>query len=358
MRPPLATSHRDQPLRDDNRLVLEPLVLLHGGDSYLVAAAAQELRDQLSQDLIWELGLEEFRSTSDLEELERSLATPPFLAVRRVVMIWDPPQIVAPKKPGAAGGAESKRKRDGQDSKLQGLLGVLAARAPTTATCLVVRQVLPASSAALKGVRALGGEIRLVAAPRGQDVPRHVEARARALGLKLPAAAIHLLTDIANQDMGWLEMELDKLALYSADGRPITAQVARLLVPAAPPQELYRLTDAVFSEPATLGHRLESLWSRPDVQPQVVVGALARVLRDLISYSDPGDRSAWDATPSWRARRLSAQSARAGATRLHRWLVDLAELDWLTRTGQVDGRDGLDLLLAGMAWELQRGESG
>jgi DNA polymerase III delta subunit len=338
--------------------VLEPLILLHGSDSYLVAAAAQELRDRLSEDLISELGLEEFKASSDLEEMERSLATPPFLAVRRVVMIWDPPQIAAPKKPGSARAAESQRKREAQESKLAGLLRVLAARAETTATCLVVRQALPASSALVKGVRGLGGDVRLVAAPRGQDVPRHVEARARARGLRLPTAAVHLLSDVANQDMGWLEMELDKLALYSADGRPITAQVARLLVSAAPPQELYRLTNALFSEPASLGRRLDALWSRPEVQPQLVVGALARVLRDLISYSDPEDRSAWESTPGWKARQLSAQSARAGAVRLRRWLVDLADLDWLTRTGQVDARDGLDLLLARMALELRAEGSG
>ena len=327
----------------------EPLTLVHGSDSYLVTAAARELRDRLAEDLVSELGLEEFQSSSDLNEIERSLATPPFLALRRVVMIWDPPQIVAPKRPGSAPTPGSKRKRESQDSRLADLLRVLAARAETTAVCVVVRQPLPATSAAVRGVQRLGGEVRLVAAPKGQDVPRHVEARARERGLRLPPAAVHLLTDIANQDMGWLEMELDKLSLYAADGRPITAQVARLLVPAAPPQELYRLTDAIFSEPASVGRRMEALWSRPEIQPQLVVGALARVLRDLISFSDPGDRSAWDATPSWRARKLSAQSARAGANRLRRWLVDLAELDWLTRTGQVDGREGLDLLVARMA---------
>lgn len=355
MTPPLATSHRDQPARVDNRPVLEPLVLIHGGDSYLVGAAAQEFRDQLCADLISELGLEEFRSATDLDEIERSLATPPFLAVRRVVMIWDPPQIAPPKRQATTAAADSQRKRDGQEARLRGLLRTLAARAETTAACVVVRQALPPSSAAVKGIRALGGEVRLVAAPRGQDVTRHVESRAKARGLKLPPQAIHLLTDVANQDMGWLESELDKLALYAADGHPVTPQVARLLVPPAPPQELYRLTDAIFEDPSSVGRRLDALWGRPDVQPQVLVGTVARVLRDLIAYSDPDQRPALENTPAWRLRKLAAQSSRAGASRLRRWLVELSELDWLTRTGQVDGREGVDLLLARMAFEVQIG---
>ncbi len=332
--------------------MVEPLILIHGEDSYLVAQAAQELRDNLSQGLISELGLEEFRGADDLEEIQRSLATPPFLSVRRVVMIWDPPQLSPAKRPSSARPPDSKRKQDRRASQLQALLATLAVRAETTAACVVVRQLLPATSTAVKGIKALGGEIRAVATPSGQEVPRHVEARARARGLRLPAAAIHLLTDIAAQDMGWLEMELDKLALYSADGRPITATVARLLITAAPPQELYRLTDALFSEPATVGQRLDALWTRPEVQPPVVVGALARVLRDLISYLDPKERATWDSAPSWRVRKMATQAARAGASRLQGWLVDLAELDWLTRTGQVDARDGLEVVLARIAWDL------
>ncbi len=347
----MATLNRDPGQGDHNSTVLEPLILLHGDDPYLALATARELRDELCQDILADLNLEEFRAPTDLDELERSLASPPFLSIRRVVVIWDPPQFAAPKRKASARPSE-KSKPDRLAASAHALLKVLAARSDTTATLVVVRQPLAANSVAVKGIRSLQGEVRAQLRPKGQDLRRYVERRCASRSLKLPPGALQLLVDVAGRDLGTLEGELDKLDLYRADGRPLTPGVARLLITAAPPQELYRLTDALFSEPASVGPRLESLWGQPGADPQVIVGALARVFRDLIAYSDPGGRQSVESLPSWRLERLAAQSSKAGAVRLRAWLSDLAELDWKTKTGQVDGRAGLEVFLASIAWEL------
>jgi DNA polymerase-3 subunit delta len=315
----------------------EPLVLLHGEDQYLVTAAARALRDQLCQDLISDLGLEEFKGSSDLDEIERSLATPPFIAIRRVVVIWDPPQLATGKRAG----------RDAER-----LLEVLEARADTTATAVVVRGLLPPSSSFIKGVRHLGGEVRLLPRPRGRELRRHVGERIRARGLNLAEPVVQLLMDVAGHDLGWLEMELDKLELYQENGQRIGEEEGTRLVTGAPPTELYRLTDAIFESPASVGARLRSALGRADIQPQVVVGALARMLRDLVSFADPGEAARWSSVPPRRRERLSGHLSRAGRVRLARWLVALSQLDWETRTGRVDAAEGLEALVARMASEV------
>jgi DNA polymerase III delta subunit len=163
---------------------------------------------------------------------------------------------------------------------------------------------------------------------------------------------VQLLLDVAGHDLGWLEMELDKLELYQEDRQRIGEEEGTRLVTGAPPTELYRLTDAIFESPGSVGAKLRSALGRADIQPQVVVGALARMLRDLVSFGDLGEAARWSSVPPWRRERLSSHLSRAGRARLARWLVALSQLDWETRTGRVDAAEGLEALLARMASEM------
>ncbi|MGA7173110.1 MAG: hypothetical protein WBR23_01215 [Candidatus Dormiibacterota bacterium] len=318
--------------------MVEPLVLIHGDDPYLVTTAALRIRAQLAPDLVADLGLEEFRFTRDLDAIARSVATPPFLAIRRLVVIWDPPQI---------GGGQ-------RGAKEVGLLGTtLASRLDTTAVLVVVRGTVSATSPLLQAVRAQRGEIRLLKKPKGRELRRYVDDAVRAHGLQLGQPVRARLTDVAGHDLGRLHQELEKLELYGLGRTRIADSEALLLVPPAPPTELYRLTDALFEAPGHVGERLSDIAGRPDLPPPVVVGALARVVRELITFA--GDRS--QSLPPWKEEKLTAHLKRAGEPRLRRWLVALADLDWSTRTGSVDGQDGLELLLAQMATELSPGGS-
>ncbi len=319
--------------------MVEPLVLVHGDDPYLVTTAALQLRGQLTTDLVADLGLEEFRSSRDLDAIARSIATPPFLAIRRLVVIWDPPQLAAGQR----------------TAKEVELLGTtLNSRLETTAVLVVSRGTVPASSPLLHSVRAQGGEIRLLKRPRGRELRRYVDDEVRARGLQLGQPVMARLLDVAGQDLGRLHQELEKVEIFGAGKGRIKDSDALLLIPPAPPTELYRLTDSLFEAPGRVGERLSELAGRPDLPPPVVVGALARVVRDLISFANEKDRGR--NLPPWKEEKLRAHLKRAGEPRLRRWLVQLADLDWSTRTGAVDGQEGLELLLARMATEL-RGRS-
>ncbi|MGC8474017.1 MAG: DNA polymerase III subunit delta, partial [Candidatus Dormibacteria bacterium] len=309
----------------------EPLVLLHGEDRYLVTEAAVALRTQLVEEMGSDLGLEEFRDLSDGDAIERSLASPPFLALRRVVVLWDP-QI------GPRGTRET-----------EDVLRAISRRADSTAVLVVVRAVVPATNNLHRGLRELGAEVRLVPRPKGAALRHHVDQRVRSRGLNLAAQLSPRLLELAADSLGRLEMELDKLALYpERPGELISEEAGSRLLTPVPPRELYRLTDAIFDAPGRVGGLLSGLMSRPEVPPQLVVGALARALRDLISMADVG----MGAVPSWKAERMSRQLRRAGAPRLQRWLVALADLDWEIRVGRLDAVQGLETLLAHMAGEL------
>lgn len=343
----MATSHRDRPFAADNRKMVEPLLLIHGDDPFLVTATAQAVRDELSSDLVSELGLEEFNESFDLNQIQQSITTPPFLAIRRVVVLWDPPHFKPARR------TAQTKESDKRENLAARLLSVLKQRAETTALVVVLRTALPGTSVVVKGVRAMGGQVRLVSRPKGKELRQHVEGRAAERGLKLPPSAIQLLLEVATAGMGGLEMELDKLVLYSKDGTQITGDVASLLITSAPPTEMYRLTDALFNRPSTVGAKLDQMLARPEIEPPQIMGSLARIFRELITLSDPAERESSRSVPSWRLERMAAQLAKAGAPRLTRWLIELSELDWEVRSGLVEDRLGLETLMAGMATELQ-----
>lgn len=309
------------------------MVLVHGDDPYLVTTAALRIRTQLTTDLVSDLGLEEFRSARDLDAISRSVATPPFLALRRLVVIWDPPQLTAGQR--SAKEAES-------------LGAALESRLETTAVLVVCRSTVSPSSPLLHAIRAQRGEIRLLKKPKGRELRRYVDDEVRTRGLQLGQAVLTRLTEIAAQDLGRLHQELEKLDIYGSGQARIADSEALLLVPPAPPTQLYRLTDSLFEAPRRVGERLSDIAGRPDLPPPLVVGAVARVVRELISFAD-------DQGPSlapWKEEKLRQHLKLAGEPRLRRWLVQLADLDWSTRIGLVDGQAGLELLLARMATEL------
>ena len=325
--------------------MVEPLVLVYGDDPYLVTNAATRLRAQLTADLALDLGLEEFRSSKDLDAIARSLATPPFLALRRLVMIWDPPQLSGRVRAGQQAGRPA--------DEVGSLAAVLASRLETTAVVVVVREMLGAGSPLVRAVKSQGGELRALRRPRGQELQSYVESHIRERRLHLGRAAVARLVEVAGRRPGQLDQELEKLELFASGKGTVNDHDALLLVPPSPPTELYRLTDTLFESPGRVGERLDALFREPDIEPPMVVGALARVFRDLISLADPQDSDRWRDLAPWREQRLRSHLERSGEPRLRRWLVQLAELDWLTRTGATDPQDGLELLLAGMAAEIK-----
>ncbi len=310
----------------------EPLVVVYGDDPHLVTTEALRLRDQLARELGSELSLEEFRRSRDLDAIAQSVATPPFLALRRVVVLWDPPQL------------EAGQRADREAERLATLLGE---RMETTAVVVVGRQPGAGTSALLRALKAAGAEVRRLQRPRGQELRQHVRRRLEERRLRVGRGVLERLLDVAARDMGQLEQELEKLELYTGGSAELADGVGLQLVTAAPPTEVYRITDALFETPRRLGERLALA---PELPPPLVVGALARVLRDLIALADP--EQAPSDLPGWRQEKLQNQLHRAGPARLRRWLVQLADLDWAARTGAIELSEGLAAVLAGMATEL------
>jgi DNA polymerase III delta subunit len=158
----------------------------------------------------------------------------------------------------------------------------------------------PPSKTLADAVRAAGGEVRRLEAPRQEAFAGWIESRARERQVKLgPGVARELATrvggfvregDVERQYQGRIAvMELEKLALRHVDDGPVTVDDVRELVPEAIPGSIWAFVDAVGMRQRN--RALELLERLIDDKPApVLLAVLHRRIRELIEVQDRLER--------------------------------------------------------------------
>ncbi|GAB5601499.1 DNA polymerase III subunit delta [Thermus sp. FJN-A] len=107
--------------------------------------------------------------------------------------------------------------------------------------------------------------------PRGKDLVRHIENRAKRLGLRLPSGVLQYLASLEG-DLEALERELEKLSLLSP---PLTLERVEALVALRPPVTGFDLVRAVLEgKDREAFHRLRRLREEGE-EPLKLLGAFA-----------------------------------------------------------------------------------
>lgn len=235
----------------------------------------------------------------------------------------------------------------------------------------------PPSKALSDAVRAAGGEVRRLEAPREGGLAAWLEARARERGITLgPGAAKELATrvggfvregDVDRRQQGRLAVtELEKLALRHASGAAgdrdangtVTADDVRDLVAEALPGSIWAFVDAVGMRQRTRSFELLERLLEATPEP-VLLAVLHRRIRELLEVAD---RLAGGETPGSLVRSMRLQPFRAEtlARQARAWtpaelgaaLEGLLELDALVKgvggavAGDAAVRLAFDLWLA------------
>jgi DNA polymerase III delta subunit len=229
-------------------------------------------------------------------------------------------------------------------------------------------------SAALQGLEAsilrAGGEARAFAAPREGQLAGWIVGRAAERSLRLTPEASRELArrvggfvregDVDRQRQGALAVaELEKLALYRADGQ-ITEDDVRALVPEVVPDSTWACLDAIAERRAgTAGPLLDHLL---ETTPEpVVLGQLHRRLRELIEVADhlaagatPGSLVRTMNMKPFRVEKLAGQARRWTPAELEAALEGLLELDAMVKGVPGSGRTDQQRRLAFTLWIRDR----
>jgi DNA polymerase III delta subunit len=260
---------------------------------------------------------------------------------------------------GAAGLIRGNEQRDM-------LLEAIASLAPGNGLAIVEETDSgakdPPSKAVSEAIRANGGVVQQLKAPREGALAAWIEDRARERHIRLASGASRELAtrvggfvregDVERQQQGRIAvMELEKLALRHASDEPVTVDDVQALVPEAVPGSMWAFVDAVGMRQRV--RALELLERLIEDKPApVLLAVLHRRLRELIEVQDrlergesPGSLVRSMRLVPFRAETLARQARAWTARDLDGALEGLVELDALVKgvggRASTDARDRL-----------------
>ena len=202
----------------------------------------------------------------------------PFLADRRLVVVHG---LLS-----AADGTRTQRGRaratpeKAAADPAAGLLELLEALPPTTDSVFLDEKLTPSNP--LRGeIRKLGPEratVREFPELRFDALDGWVRQRAEAKGAQIEQRAVALLVEHVGSDLWTLDSEIEKLAIYRAEG-PITAEDVSALVSQTREASIFALVDAVMENRTDAALKVMSRLLGGGTTAQAQIGMIARQAR-------------------------------------------------------------------------------
>lgn len=325
--------------------------IFHGDDEFRQTEELTRLRAKLADGdtAMGELNTSVLDGSQlTLGELCHACDTIPFMADRRLVIVYGLLSRLAPR---SSGEDNAPWKRD----ILSGLLDYLPNLPEFTRLFFVERKALAGSHPILKLAKAEGKKdrafIKLFELPTEGDLPAWILQRARDSDGSIDSDAAHMLAALVGRDLRLLDLEIDKLLLY-ADGQTVRVDDVRTLVSRAREANIFDLVDSVGRREPDRALRLLHGLLDDRREPLYLLAMLARQVRILIQVSElQKERLSHQEIAS--RLKLHPFVAKKGLTQARNFEMAqleaahkrLVETDLLIKTGEIDGVLALDLLV-------------
>ena len=325
-----------------------PVHLVYG-DSFLVAGALKELRQEVGPPEVWEANCHYIAAAeASLGSVMPMCDAVPFLGERRLVVVEGALSAIerqprgARSRPTSRGGAVSAG-WDGLEAYVE--------RMPPTTLLVFADGNLRGRNPLLERLRPLA-QLKALPTPTGEALSRWVRTVTAAHGASIVPGAIGLLNRLVGPDLWALDNELEKLALYAA-GAPISEAHVRELVTQAREASIFNLVDALVEGRATVALRASLRLRESGADFSYIVAMIARQLRqvllarDLVDngcpWSDVGQRLEVSAEFALRKTLEQARKhTRQGLVQLYEALL---EADLAVKQGRTNEDLALELLL-------------
>ncbi len=282
-----------------------------------------------------DLNTEVLEPPVSIGELRRACSTIPFLGGARIVIARD--------AMGKDKGALSKE-----------FAAYLPDMPPSTHLIFTEQRPLSKRNAVLKLAQKQKNPVLLCELPKANRLPQWIQQRTQKYGGRIEARAAAMLAQNIGGNLRILDQEIQKLLLYCADSKMITAQDVEIMVPYVQSADvIFNLVDAVGQRnprnAAIYLHRLLEVGEHP----LGIFGMIVRQFRLLIQVRWLVDRqySAQEIVARLKlhpyvARKVQAQAIHFTPDQLKHAYRLLAESDLAIKQGQLSAEAALDLLIA------------
>jgi len=264
-----------------------PIVVLVAVDEYVTSQKLEQIRQKVLDREHDETGCLNISGVgTDFEDIAMELATPSLFSAQKLVIV-----------------SEADGLLQHQADKIIAWL-----ENPQIAGCLVL--IVSSFDARKKVSKALAKAGSVVRCDRlsPRDVPAWATARARHYGKGLDPEAQALLVAIAGDDMGHIDAELAKLAVYVGSRPKIAAQDVQVLAVGSHSFKPWDLTDAIGAGNREKAMAVTQSMLDEGANEIVMVAMLGRYLEDLIAARTEPARL--ERIPSQFVRDKLAQQAR------------------------------------------------
>jgi DNA polymerase-3 subunit delta len=344
------------PIRHSLIRLFAMLYLFHGPDDFTRTEKITHLQGELGDPTMAELNTARLEGRSvTLSELRQHTDAMPFLAGKRLVIVNGYLTYLGSKAEGGDSDPTRPLTNPANPEKaqqVQALVEYLSRMPPTTDLVLVESKVLDRSHAVLKAVKELGGEITLFTV--SDNLPTWITRRVKEHAAVIEPGAAELLARLVGPDLRVLNSELEKLALYVGGERPITRGDIDLLVPYTEEADQFGLANAIGQRNPRRAY--DQLHKELDEgsNPMAILGSIATQIRSLLEVKDMAEQGmspaqiaqakGWKSDYAATARLKEANNF--SMARLEQTLELLLEIDVAIKTGRMDSRLALDMLIA------------
>ncbi|MFQ5805089.1 MAG: DNA polymerase III subunit delta [Phycisphaerae bacterium] len=320
-----------------------PIVVFHGDEEFQKSGGLRQLLDSLlPPEADRTMAVREYEGTRPedqggpgLATVLDDLATLPFLADRRVVIIRDADKFITAHR-----------------ERLESYLGCPA---PTGTLVLVCRSFLKTTRLYKRAVAA-GGQVIECKKLTERGLIDFVLAETRARGTRMDRGVAARLVELIGREQGLLAAEVEKLSLYIGDRPAITAGDVSDLVGLTREEKIFAVMDAAAT--GQLPQALQ-LWHQVVATDVAAIfkalGGMAFVVRRWIAaHQMLADglpiRAIAPKVMMWgRERELDTLLRRLSPLRLKRILAAIAELDSQAKVGSRSIETGIEALLIEVA---------
>ena len=312
------------------------LHILHGPDDFSRGEVIAQLKASLGDPAMADLSITVLDGHGlTLSEMRHHADAAPFMTPKRLVIVNGYLRFVT-----------------GRAEELQALLTYVEYLPPTTDLVLVERESLTAQHPLLKS----GAEAKVVhfAGLDKNNLRPWIVKQAKSFGVTLEPNAADLLGRLVGPNLRSLNNEIEKLALYVNEQRPIKKADVELLVPYTEEAERFGMSNAIGRRDARRAYDQLRKELDEGKNPMAILGSIAAQVRALIEVKDMAERGLRAAeiaqTKGWRsdyaAQARLKEAANFSMTRLEQILEMLLELDLAIKTGRMDSLLALDTLIA------------
>ncbi len=314
------------------------LYILHGPDDFSRAEKIAELKASVGDPSIAELNITLLDGQGvTLNDIRHVADAMPFLAAKRLVIVSGHLEYLGENK-----------------DAVQALVGYLGKMPTTTDLVFVENETMSKRHPVVKAAAALGAEVIHFGELDRRNLQPWIVKRAGARGAAIEPRAAEMLGRLVGPDLRVLDNELEKLALYVGDQRPITTADVELLVPYTEEAEQFGMSNAIGRRDARRAYDQMRKALDEGRHPMAIMGGIASQIRALIEVKDMAERGmsareianakGWKS--DYAAKMRLQEAGNFSMERLEQIMEMLLEADLAIKTGRIEQSLALDTLIA------------